>query len=132
MVSPTSLKFGVLTCSKINEYSYMIVGELVPFPMKEEDNSSYNAIVSEICGIAVDGFLWPRIGWSVCTIPGIDMSRGVSYGNAQYIPSPLGATVPKDISSDDLLSDKRSLGADMDDSTRVITSSEGQSLFVRA
>ena len=99
----------------------MIMWEMFPFPINNADKSSYDEIVSEIRVITVEGFLWPRIGQSVSSIPGMDKCQGVQYGTKQYIPAPLGATVGKDVLSDDILLKHRTLGADMDDSTRIIT-----------
>ena len=86
----------------------------------------------EVQVIAVEGFMWPRIGWSVSSIPGLEKCQDICYGMDQHIPAPLGATVGHDVLLDDILTSKRELGAAVGITTRIIPTAEGHSLFVRA
>ena len=132
MESSSGLLFTVTSCTEIDPYTYMIIGELVPFPVIADKKDSYDAMLSEVRVIAVEGFMWPRIGWSVSSIPGLEKCQDIRYGMDQHIPAPLGATVGHDVLSDDILTSKRELGAAVGITTRIIPTAEGHSLFVRA
>ena len=132
MRSPSGLMFRVVSCIAIDIYTSMVHGELVPcFPMNRSDSTMYDDILAKIRIITSDGFMWPRIGWAVLEIPGLDKCQSIQYGVDQYIPAPLGARVAKDVSSNNLLLRDRVFSDVTDDNSRIISTTEAHDLFVR-
>ena len=80
MTSPLGLKFSVVKCIACDAFYYRVISKLIPFLLDKCSDVLYNSILLEVLVILKEGFMWPRIGWSVTELPGIDGCEPIQYG----------------------------------------------------
>ena len=66
------------------------------FPLAPNEAGKADGYLTEMEAMKNGALFWPRIGWNIKTVPGLDSSQEVTYAN-QYIPAPLHAWAHKNV-----------------------------------
>ena len=104
----------------------MIHGELVEegeFKSTEEENAEINVIEN-------GGFLWPKIGWKVESVPGFDKRLEAEYME-QCIPEPLRARVSNGVTGYELLYSACEFREPDGEDQRLLATDEYFHLYIR-
>jgi hypothetical protein len=95
MRSPSGIHFVITSCEDIGDNQYFVCGST------PESNNTGRIANSEL-ELIKNGSIWPSIGWSINSMPGLQPMPALEY-HRQMIPPPLRAWVKRDTSAEKIL-----------------------------